>query len=886
MRVSVTMKGNKMTLAAVLIAASAIVGAQDDSVGLGALPQLEEVFVFGEFIPDEKRDTSEISNMLTAEDMAVLGDSDVAASLERVTGLSLVAGKYVYVRGLGERYSATLMNGSLISSPVPFQKTVPLDIVPNNLVKNLLVQKTWSAQYPGDFSGGLVMIRTRTLPDENYLNLGAVVGANSRSTDSDGLSYKGGREDNSGWGDGTRDIPVNIRNLSPADFNATAFPGSASLGDSFYNYWDVRRRGLNPDAGAEGEFGYRHDFDNGMALGITATGKYSNHWRNRDRDMRRYEFTGVDGGYTQTVDFTELETTQTIDVSGFLNLGWEIHNDHAVSLSSVILRQTVDTVEQRRGLSSEDDVSDGTPVESYFLQWVENEIRSRQWSGEHFLPFITPDSVARWRYTEGDSERKAPDQRSYTYADNRQGLQEIVTPGRQAAGDLREVYQAPDRNYSGQDDTIEDMGFDFEAPFFLGAMDVTVKAGAASYERTRNVEDRLFRFDLTPQADPRVALQYPGQLFDTPNWQSQALTVRDFSAAAANASGIFPFASSEESVAAHYVAFDAQLTPRLRLQGGVREEDADLKADAWGGNTEQATVNATAQAYSDTLPAFSLTWELITDMQVRLAYSATVNRPSLLEITGTTVRNPDDGNLYRGNVFLEQAQLENYDVRWEWYFGDADSMSLGAFYKAFDNPVEIGKVQAQGDIYTWFNAEEAELQGVEYELRKDLYFGDWFELDSDWNLFSLGFNISYIDSQVILLGSGETAADIPLTGDRKLAPLYTNERDMTGQSDWLANLILSYENYDAGLKGSLAYNYTGERIVLVGDRNAPDILEQARGQLDATLKYRFDAYDQDLEIAFRLRNILDEEIEWTQGGLIYEKYRPGVDWQVKLTAFF
>lgn len=876
----------KTTLAAAVAAvvasrAGLAIGQESDAPE----PQIEEVFVTGEFIPDEKRDTSEISEFLGAEEMSILGDSDVAASLERVTGLSLVRGKFVYVRGLGERYSSTLLNGSPLSSPVPFQKTVPLDIIPNNLVDSLLIQKTFSPQYPGDFSGGLVMIRTKTVPEDNFLRLKVTGGGNSQSTDGDGLTYKGGEDDNSGWDDGTRDIPKNLRSISPDDFNAATFPESAALGNSFFNNWEVRERDLNPDVEGEVELGYRFDFDNGMVLGISGAGKYSNHWRNQDSDMRRYEFSGVEGGSTQTVDFNEFTTTQTIDVSGFLNFGLEIDENHSVSLTGLILRQTVDTVEQRKGISSEDDVSTGIPVESYFFQWVENEIRSAQLSGEHYFPNLN-DTLLRWRYVDGESERDAPDSRTYTYAENREGQEEIVTPNRQAAGDLREVYQAPDRSYSDQEDDIEDLGLDLEIPFSLFDREVTAKAGLSSYERTRDVEERLFRFDLTPLADPWIPLQTPRQLFDTPNWQSGALSARDFTSGAANASGIFPFASSKEQVDAYYLGVDAQVTERLRIQAGARREDADLEADAWGGNTDPNTANAVEQEYEDTLPALSVTYEFLENMQVRLAYSETVNRPSLLEITGTTVRNPEDGNLYRGNVFLEQAELDNYDLRWEWYFGNVDSMSLGLFYKDFSNPIELGKVQAQNDIFTWFNADEAELQGVEYEIRKELTFNQWFGWDERLDYFNLTFNVSYIDSEVTLLGSGETADDVPLTGGRKLSQLFQNERDMTGQSDWLGNLILSYDNYNMGLKGSLAYNFTGERIVLVGDRNAPDIVEDDRGQLDATLKYDFNAYDQDLQVELKVRNVLDENVKWTQGGMIYEDYKPGIDWSIGLSIRF
>ena len=246
-----------------------------------------------------------------------------------------------------------------------------------------------------------------------------------------------------------------------------------------------------------------------------------------------------------------------------------------------------------------------------------------------------------------------------------------------------------------------------------------VQAGYSDYERTRESEDRLFRLELRPGTPQYIAWMTPQQLFRDQNWVDQYLGVRDFSAGQANASGIFPFAESSESVEGFYGSWDAQVLPTVRLQLGGRSEDTEIEADAWGGNTEQGTENFVTQDYSDTLPAASLTWEFMENMQVRFAWSETVNRPSLLEITGSTLRNPEDQNLYRGNVFLEQAEVENYDARWEWYFGAADEMSLGLFYKEFTDPIEIAKIQAQGDIFTWFNADEAELEGVEFDIRKD-----------------------------------------------------------------------------------------------------------------------------------------------------------------------
>ena len=857
-------------------------------------PQIEEVFVLGRFIPDEKRDTSEISNVLDVEDLSRLGEASVGVSLSRVTGLSLVNGKYVYVRGLGERYSSTLLNGTRISSPVPFQKTVPLDIVPNKIVRSLLVQKTYSAQYPGDFSGGVIDIRTRGTPEDNFANVKLSAGGNSETTSGDGIVYRGGRIDNWGRDDGTRDIPLNIQALSSAAFEAVEAAERAALGASFYNNWDLFEKRIKPNSVGEVEAGRRFEFGKDSALGFIGSFRYNNRWLNRFTDFRRYEFTGIDGGSRQTVGYRQMTTRQVLNLSGFATLGYQIGADQSVNLTYTLMRQSEDETQQNSGLTSEDDVTSGTLARSIRFQWTENEIETWQLSGVHLFPDFN-EAELTWRIVDGSALRDSPDTRTYTYAQNRRGLLEVVTPSRQAEGDLREVFQAPERNYARLDDELRDYGVDFKLPFYVADVDISLNGGVGYYERARSSADRLFRFDLGTRAPDFVPIMTPSQLFARDNFADGYVNVRDFSAGAANASGIFPFAKSAEEVAAYYVRFDAQITDRLRLQGGLRFEDIELSADAWGGNTPAGAQNSVRQQYDDLLPSLSATYEFIPNMQVRLAWSETVNRPSLLEITGTTIRNPQNFQLYRGNVFLRPAALSNFDFRWEWYFGRADSMSLGLFYKDFKDPIEQGKVQAQNDIFTWFNAEAATLGGIEYDFRKALRLAEWFAIagegwNESWlNRFTLSANVSYIDSEVLLLDGGKTAADVPITGGRNIAVLNARERPLSGQSDLLGNVSLSYEDPGRGIVGSLAYNYQGEFIALVGSLNDPDIVQAGRGRVDLLLRWtpnRFDRIGNRLELEFKAANVFNEPVHWTQGGQTFEKYDLGVTYSAGLRLNF
>lgn len=862
----------KAVLAACLgggVHALAVAEESGDQLAIAPPNVIEEIVVLGQFIPDEKRETSEISNVLDEEALSILSDSTVGQALSRVTGLSLVGGKYVYVRGLGERYSSTLLNGARISSPVPFQKTVPLDIVPNSIVRNLLVQKTFSSQYPGDFSGGLVDIRTKATPDETFLTIGVSGGGNSVTTLGDGLTYNGGTRDRLGYDDGTRDIPTNIKNLTGDQFQAIEDPQRRGLGASFFNFWDVKETEYEPNVSGEVEGGTRFQFDNGSALGILAAAKYQHQYTIRNKDLRRYEFGSIDSTGLPIELLTQSTNREQVNASGFLNLGYEIDTNNTLSLTSVILRQTEDDVQRTFGLSSESDVADGAPVDSYRLQFTENQIISHQLTGEHYFPFLN-DARLAWRAVDGTGERNSPDRRTYTYEDlDRDGLFRVIDANNQLF-DFGTVFSSPDRNFARLKDEITEYGVDLELPFAVGPVDLQFNLGWSDLERQRTSSDRLFRFTIPTSAPDYVTLQTPSQLFGLENWAEGFVEVADFSDAS-TAVGIFPFAESSEETEAFYGAVDLQLTPRIRIQGGVRREETTLSSDSFGGSVEPGTSNANNQTFTNTLPSASITYEFINDMQIRLAASETVNLPSLLEITDSTIRNPEDYQFYRGNGNLKPATVENLDLRWEWYFGNADSMSIGVFRKNFDDPIELGELNAATVTFSWFNAEEAELEGVEWEVRKDLYLSSWFGLPDAFEYFTLNANLSYIDSELTFPDVIEsTPTGTPFRG----IPRRFNQ--LSGQSDWLGNIILSYQNYESGLEGSITYNYTGKRIVLPGSQNAPDVIERPFGKVDLLLKYRFFVMDSELELELKVQNLFDEDVEWVRGGQTWEAYNDGV----------
>ena len=225
------------TLSAMLLAGTALtvampVYAQAQPAQAPAAPaspeenEVEEIVVNGRFIPDEIRDTAEVANFLTVEDIRRAGDDTAAQALTRISGLSVVSGRFVYVRGLGERYSQALLNGSPLPSPEPLQRVVPLDLFPAAILAGTAVQKTFSANYPGEFGGGIIDLRTVGVPDKPYFNIGVGLGVDSEITDKNGLTYYGSKHDEFGFDDGSRKLPVGVRQF--ASTRPVVFSGSAN----------------------------------------------------------------------------------------------------------------------------------------------------------------------------------------------------------------------------------------------------------------------------------------------------------------------------------------------------------------------------------------------------------------------------------------------------------------------------------------------------------------------------------------------------------------------------------------------------------------------------------------------------------------------------------
>jgi outer membrane receptor protein involved in Fe transport len=832
------MTSRHLLTTAIALAVSSLAAAQQ-------VPQIEEIAVIGQYVPDEKRGTDAISNVVGEQQFTRSGDSNIAESLKRVAGLSTVGGKFVYVRGLGERYSTTLLNGAILPSPEPINRVVPMDLFPTAILESVLVQKTYAAAYPSEFGGGVLQMRTKKSTDEFFWNVSSSIGMEQNVSFNDGLTLKGGSRDWLGYDDGYRQPSAALRQatangqelrvLSPFTGKGVPVAELQTIGQSFNNQYTPEVESLPANVNFSTSLGNFHDLGNsGMKLNYLAALDYSNSWDRNVIDRAAY-VPGAEG-LTQQEGQVYRGTENNIDVSGIATAGLDITPNHNVRFTSVMLRKTDDRVATTEGFTESASDLDVTEIE-----WIERELFSNQIQGDHYFSDLH-ELVVNWRYSHIKAERDAPDNRVYRYD----------------AGEFSSRVDGNLRNFSVLDDTANEFGIDFTMVFYGPANAlITTQAGYVYSDKQRESEIRRYGFAFSGAvANDTELLQLPlEQILSAENIRPQGFQIREITRPTDN----YTAANELEAL---YGQVEFNFDDRFRFTLGGRQEDFRQNASTFDLFRPNVASNADL-ARKEFLPAFSATY-IRGDHQFRAAYSETVSRPDFRELSPAAFTNPETGKEVVGNPDLQITSIKNYDFRWEWYFGFTDYMSLGLFYKDFTLPIEASIVSPVDRKSTYINAKAAENKGLEYEIYKRLDFLGGIGED-----FYVQGNVAYIESSV----------DIQEEDRGSLTSL---SRPLQGQSDWLFNAQVGYEPI-SGTTATLLYHYFGERIAEVGIEGAPDLIEQPFGELNFIFIHDLNPH---WKMTLKAKNIMDERSEITQGGFVTNGYNRGREASIKVDYTF
>ena len=836
--------------AAIAMALSTTPVLAQDPAAAAATPQIEEISVIGRFVPDEKRSTSALSSVLTNEEFSRSGDTNIAEGLKRVAGLSLVGGKFVYVRGLGERYSSALLNGSSIPSPEPLNRVVPLDLFPNAIMESVVVQKTYSAQFPSEFGGGVLQMRTKSSSDEFFFNIASSVAMTEGTAFTKGTQAAGGGKDWLGYDDGSRAMPDLLKQATAdgqrlqrrsAFINTGGFTAQElqTIGQSLNQDYEVTGKTIPADMGLTASLGNYHDIGS-TRFNYLAAVDYKNAWDTHEIERNSYKVGGVDELVRENA-FTYFGTENNIDISGILSTGLELSENHSISATNIMLRQSDDIAGEQIGFFG-DERLDSRIAE---IEYIQRELFSNQIQGDHYFPDAREMNVT-WRYNESTADRIAPDTREYRYDQ----IDDESVFNLRSDGNVRRFSELADQN----SDYAVDASMVFYGP---SSSTIVMSSGYNKQDSERDYEIR--RFSFIEQGDvvgrqgfllqPLSQILAPENIGPTEFELSETTRPTD------------TYAATRE-LESWYVQADLNFNDRVQLLAGLRQEDYIQNVRTFDLFRPDSSIEATLES-SDLLPSGTATY-IAGNHQFRFGYSETTSRPDFRELSPATFTNPLTGYEVVGNPNLQAASIKNYDLRWEWYFSSLDSLSLGVFMKEFDSPIESVVQPGANSARSYVNAESAENQGIEFEARKQFDF-----LGARWENFYVSSNVSYITSDVTI-------------GAQDQNILTNSSRPLQGQSDWLFNGQFGYDSYD-GLTATLLYHYFGERIYEVGILGAPDLIEEPHGELDFVLSKEFMT---NWKLNIKAQNLTDKRKEITQGGLVATGYSEGRSASLKLEYNF
>lgn len=835
----------------------------------------QEIVVTGRYTPNIVRSTPEVVSSLSSADIARTGEGDISGSLQRVTGLSVVGGGFVYVRGLGDRYSLALLNGSPLPSPEPLKRVVPLDIFPTNVIDSTLVQKSFSVNFPGEFGGGVINLTTKATPREPFLTFSGGIGWDSETTNQLGYTYYGSDTDWTGFDDGTRDVPPLLKAalasgkpvLEGADFSqdqleaiqmelVNAETTLLQQNDHIPVNWSAGITGGTTIALPNGE------------LGIIATAGISNKWRTRDT-LQQTSVNDDLSGDPQT-SYNRVITDNRVVVNGLLGFGLEL-GDHKIRWTNLYIR---DTLKQARLALGTDANQSDRDIMKQDTAWYERQLINTQLVGEFHFDRLKLD--LRGAYA--NSQREAPYERGFTYVRTNQPGDPV---GDKFVNDLGGNRGDATISFSDLNEDLWSGGVDLSYEL---APRITATVGYAYSDTHRISERRTFQFRASnlPLAVQQLR---PDYLLSDATIQLYDITLLETSAQ----DGTAAF-DAKLTTHAGYGQIQAEIVPGVNVNAGVRYEEAKqtvVPIDLFG--TGSSAIVATNLNNDYWLPAVTLTWEVAPDMQLRVNGSKTIARPQFRELVAQVYQDPESNRLFRGNPSLTDSQLWNAEARYEWYFAKDQRLTVAGFYKSIDNPIETYTSISDSSVNSSYaNAPKATLYGAEFEVQK------YFPLDSMsdapfWQsrrLVLIG-NYTFTKSE-LQVRDGDTTVINGVV--QNAANFFFDGAPMTGQSDHLLNFQIGLEDQDKLSQQTLLLTYASPRVTSRGPSGQPDLEEKPGIQLDFVARQGLTLLNKEIELKFEARNLTGRKYQEVQTAgdnkIFFNRYKLGRTFSLSASVKF
>ncbi|MDY6946527.1 MAG: TonB-dependent receptor [Pseudomonadota bacterium] len=829
------------------------------------------VTVVGRREREVQRETTQVITVLSNEDIARTGEGNIAGALGRVTGLSVVGSGFVYVRGLGDRYSLALLNGSPLPSPEPMRRAVPLDLFPTDVIASSLVQKTYSPNFPGEFGGGVINLTTLAIPTQSFLDVNVGVSGDSETTGQLGYDYYGNEYDWTGYGN--RDTPPALQ----AFFNSRQRMSAGSVDTGEIAGQLVGRNNGLVQKTDDTAPNFSGNITGGNAwqlgdseLGVIATAGFSNSWRTRDNIQQTPASADLS---LLDRDFRQVATENRAVTNAMLGVGYEFGEGNTLRWTNLYIHDTLKRTSLAEG--KQNNSRPGADFSDQSTALYERELLSTQLTGGFDLHPLKVSTRASY----STSKRDAPYELGIGYVRTNQATSPYgeyfinrLDNGNTGYADIA---------FSDLEEDLWSAGVDLTAQIMprlvlSGGVDIT--------DTQRDSTRREFQI-VAPSTLPNyIAMLRPDYLLSR-------TIVDEYNIGMIETTESDPAFTASLRTEAAYVQFQSELMTGLELSAGARYEKGEQQVRPLQVFDAVSSSSASTNIENDyVLPGATLTYKFSDEMQLRFNASKTIARPQFRELMFQLYFDPEYNRYYRGNPLLTDSEFVNAEARFEWYFAPEQRFSAAAFYKTIDDPIEAFTGFTDNTPETSFaNAPEAVLYGVELEAQK------YFSLDEMFSNEFLGArrvvligNYTFTESKINV----EDADTVRVFGAsvQPASNVFRDGSQLTGQSDHLVNLQFGLENPGRLSQQTILLSYASDRVTSRGATGLPDIYESPGLRVDFVAREALSLFNTDLEAKLEVRNIFGRDYkEFQERGpntVFYNRYDVGTTFSASLTMSF
>lgn len=788
---------------------------------------------------EERRESAAVTDAIGVEDIRKSPDGTASAATRRVVGATVVGGQYLFVRGLGGRYSNVRLNGVPLPSTDPDLPGFQLDLFPASLLSSLTIAKTFTPDIPGDFAGGSMNIVTRDFPPRFDLSASLSIGSDTKTIGRKAPSYAGGKTDFLGFDDGTRALPKEVpdaqveaarrdpKGLSEDQVNA--------IGRAFPDRWQLRPTTAWPNITLGVSLGDTTSIA-GHRFGYLATLGYRYTWNRFDETITNVGLMDDPKDKDKKIPFAREKLNRELGVEsaqiGVLGTAsYELTNGHDLTAVTLVTQ----TADDKTGLVTGFSNLENKDIRRTQFVFVERQLLFNQLLGKHDFKSLLLD----WQLNMASISRDQPDTRNLMYAPPMPGA------------DFEYVAENSERVYTklGQDD------FGGGANITIPIDEVKLKAGYLGRFSNQDFTARRFRykFDSSDQSDRALA---PEVLFAPSN--SGRLWLLDDKTL--DTDGY----TADQKLHAAYGLGDVPVTDWLRLTGGARLESFKQKIDPDPPfpipDSRAEKLKHVSRDDLDVLPSASAIFALNDSMSVRLAYGGTVARPLVRELSPVLYQDFVRRRTITGQPDLKRTYIQNFDARWEAFPSKTEVLAASVFYKIFADPIETSVQDGDGNL-SYQNIDKAQSYGFELEARTTLG-----RIAEDLEDFVIQGNFALIRSRVTMSEEQQMKAT-------------SKQRPMAGQSPYVANLSLGYSPAATNLSLNLFYNVFGPRIVEVGTLGIPDVYERPFHSVDFTASYQLDEH---WTLGASATDLLFQEIVLKQSKFDFSRINKGATFALRL----